>query len=248
MHQNKAKIVCLVPSWTETLLEAGLNVVGRTRFCIHPAEKVKSIAVVGGTKNMNLAEIRALAPDYVILDKEENKKEMAEALLANGIEVLVSHVVDIASAADFLKKMADVFNCAELDNYADLYRVIKKNKALISRDRFLEKIILQSNSKLDLLNLDYVIWREPFMVVGANTFIADVFSLIDVTFLRDPKYPQVSESELKERYCFFSSEPYPFAKDFYGLTEEGYKGALVDGEKISWYGIRSLAFLGECLK
>lgn len=247
MHEKKAKIVCLVPSWTETLLEAGLNVVGRTRFCIHPAEKVQNIAVVGGTKNFKLDEILALKPDFVILDKEENKKEMADALIEKSIRVIVSHVSNLQSAADFLYQLSKLIGSQELADYADLYKMILNNKAQISVDLFFNNSIIEKNAELDLKNLEYVIWKKPYMVIGKNTFIADVFSLIGVEFKRNEKYPEVTSEELKTKYVLFSSEPYPFAKDFKSLTAEGYKAALIDGEKISWYGIRNIRFLENCL-
>ena len=65
----------LVPSWTETLICAGVDVVGRTRFCIHPEGKVGSIAALGGTKNLKSQELMNLKPDLIILDQEENPKE-----------------------------------------------------------------------------------------------------------------------------------------------------------------------------
>ena len=98
MHEIRQKIVCLVPSWTETLLECGAEVVGRSRFCIHPADRVKDIPAVGGTKDFRLQEILNLKPAIVILDKEENRKEMAEALSAHGIQLEISHVDGIESA------------------------------------------------------------------------------------------------------------------------------------------------------
>lgn len=248
MHEKKAKIVCLVPSWTETLLEANLNVVGRTRFCIHPADKTRSIPVVGGTKNIKIDEIFALKPDVVLLDKEENKKEMADILLQNNIEVLVSHVTNIETATEFLDILAKKFSCTQLADFADLYRVILINKYHLSKDKFFSGIFMKQNSIFDPMNFEYVIWRNPFMVIGMNTFIAEVFRLVGIEFSRSEKYPEISEEELKNKYCLFSSEPYPFEKEFAHLTIQGFKGALVDGEKISWYGIRNLRFLDSCLK
>ena len=108
---------------------------------------------------------------------------------------------------------------------------------------------LQKNSELNsnFNLLEYVIWKNPFMVIGKGTFISEVFKLVDIDLVRHEKYPVISDDELKNKYCLFSSEPYPFAKAFAELTTQGYKGALVDGEKISWYGIRNLEFLESCL-
>lgn len=247
MQENNYKIVSLVPSWTETLIEAGLNIVGRTRFCIHPADKIKNISAIGGTKNLKLEEILSLKPDYVILDKEENKKEMSDILRQAGIELLISHVEGLQSAADFLSMLGKRFDSIQLSDWADLYRMILSNKNQLSCEKFLSEVVLNKNSEVDINQLEYVIWKNPFMVIGQGTFISEVLSLFDIRLKRTEKYPQVSEEVLKKSYCFFSSEPYPFTRDFQQLTEEGYRGALVDGEKISWYGIRNLKFLEKCL-
>ncbi len=251
MHENEAKnapkgatkraakIVSLVPSWTETFIEAGLNVVGRTRFCIHPGEKIKAIPAIGGTKNPKLEEILALQPDFVVLDKEENNKEIADALAAHKIEIVVSHVYDIESAAVFLEQMA-------LNSYADRYRRILASP--LSRGKFFSAAIVQKNSEIDFTCLDYVIWKNPCMVIGRGTFIADVFKQVGVELSRAEKYPVVEEEELRSRYLLLSTEPYPFAKEFEKLTGDGLRCALIDGEKISWYGIRNLRFLESCLQ
>ena len=248
MHEKKAKIVSLVPSWTETLLVANLNVVGRTRFCIHPVEVVRGIPTVGGTKNPKIDEIIALKPDFVVLDKEENKKELAEALQAAGIEILVSHVAGLESAAEFLDVLAEKFSSTVLADFAAEYRLVSLNRNQVRQEKFFGEIIVRSNSQIDFKNLEYVIWKKPYMVIGKDTFIAEIFKLGGVEFLRAEKYPEVSDEELKNKYCLFSSEPYPFEKEFSALGEQGFKGALVDGEKVSWYGIRNLRFLLELLR
>ncbi len=248
MHEKKAKIVSLVPSWTETLLVANLNVVGRTRFCIHPAEMVSSIPAVGGTKNPKIDEIIALRPDFVVLDKEENKKELAEALQAAGIEILVSHVTGLESAAEFLDVLGEKFSSTVLGDFAAEYRLVLCNKNEVDQEKFFQQIVLRSNSEIDFRKLEYVIWKKPFMVIGRDTFIAEVLKLGGVEMRRDVKYPEVSDGELKSRYCLFSTEPYPFEKEFLALGEQGFKGALVDGEKVSWYGVRNLRFLQSCIE
>lgn len=251
MHENKAKIVSLVPSWTETLLRADLNVVGRTRFCIHPAEQVKNIQVVGGTKSLNISELLALKPDYVLLDREENKKEMAEQLEAHNVRLIVSHVESVESAADFLKTLAIQFKSDKLQHFADMYAHLYKQKSNLSVEKFFENSVLQKNSELDFKNMNYVIWKNPYMVIGPNTFIQDVFNLFGLTLntakSQNLKYPEVTEEELKQSYCLFSSEPFPFHKHVDSLNQDGFRYAILDGEKISWYGIRNLNFLLSCL-
>lgn len=245
MNENQARIVSLVPSWTETLLWAGLHVVGRTRFCIHPAERIKTIPALGGTKGMDLQKLIAVKPDFVILDQEENKKEMAEQLLQAGIQILVSNVSGVQSAARFIKQMAQAFNSEKLADLATRYLNLKA----IDRSFFLSQILLEGSfNDLDQKALEYVIWKNPYMVIGKNTFISEILQLADLIVERDQKYPSVEEQELKKRFCFFSSEPYPFKKDFSKLIESGFRGALIDGEKISWYGIRNLSFLEACAR
>jgi ABC-type Fe3+-hydroxamate transport system substrate-binding protein len=246
MHEKNAKIVCLVPSWTETLLFAGLNVVGRTRFCIHPEDLVSKIPAVGGTKSFKLEEIIALKPEFVILDKEENKKEMAESLSAHGVNLLVSHVSCLSDASDFLKQLSEIFNSETLSYFSDQYKILSAHQNQISREKFLAHSIIKKNSELQLDHLEYIIWKNPYMAIGAKTFIADVFNIAGLKLLRSEKYPVVSEADIKAKYCLFSSEPYPFAKDFEHLTQQGFKAALIDGEKISWYGLRNLRFLESC--
>ncbi len=252
MLQNQAKIISLVPSWTETLLECGVNVVARTRFCIHPAQRVQNIPVVGGTKNLKIEEIIKLQPDFVILDQEENKKEMADELQRHGIEMIVSHVTSLQSAAQFLAELALRLKNEDLQILADRYQRLIESKKRLSSELFFQNSLIQSlghqNAVIDQENLCYVIWKDPYMVIGEETFISDVFSMLKLRLhAPDAKYPQMEESELKKYFCLFSSEPYPFEKEFAALSRQGFKSALIDGEKISWYGIRNIKFLESCL-
>lgn len=254
MPQKQAKIISLVPSWTETLLVCGVDVVGRTRFCIHPAEKIKNIPVVGGTKNLQIAEIIKLKPDFVVLDQEENKKEMAEALQKQGIEMIVSHVTSVLTAAQFLNDLGEKLENEKLQDLAVRYWRIIEKKEQLSAHLFFQKSLVQDavgplkTGPVDPQNLSYVIWKNPYMVIGQDTFIADVFSLVQMK-LQAPagKYPKVAEAALKRRFCLFSSEPYPFQKEFEKLKALGFQMAIIDGEKVSWYGLRNLIFLESCL-
>ena len=244
MREKKAKIVCLVPSWTETLLVAGAFVAGRTRFCIHPADLVADIPVVGGTKNLKLDEILQLAPDLVVMDQEENRLEMAEQLRASGIEIMASQVSGLQSAADFLQALSQKLNRPKLAEFSERYRNLEKKT--FSRDKFLQNSVLEKNSDVPFEGIDYVIWRKPFMVIGAGTFISEIMAKIGIELTRSEKYPKVSPQELLSSYCLFSTEPFPFAGEFAVLTEQGFRGALIDGEKISWYGVRNLEFMESC--
>lgn len=243
VNEKQAQVVSLVPSWTETLLWAGVSVVGRTKFCIHPEEKVNSIPAVGGTKGVDLQKLISLKPDFVVLDREENKKEMADDLVKVGIKILVSHVVDLKSAALFLEEMGRELKSSKLADLALRYKSIDR----LNRETFLKKVLLQGNwNDLTSDQIEYVIWKNPFMVIGKDTFIQKVLERAGFEITRSERYPAVEDIELKKKFCFFSSEPFPFEKYFLNLKSEGFKGAIVDGEKISWYGIRNLLFLEDC--
>lgn len=232
------------------MLECGLEVVGRTRFCIHPHEKIKALPVVGGTKALKLEELLRLSPDVVILDREENKKEMAEELWRHGIKTEVSDIVSVETAALFTKKLSGIFQNEKLDQLAEEYLLLDKKK--FSKEKFIEKAVKNTHTEIDFNHLVYVIWKKPWMVIGEGVFIADVLKHFEILLapLGKPgeKYPQVSEEDLKKSFGLYSSEPYPFEKEFNSLTEAGFRGALVDGEKISWYGIRNFNFLKSCLE
>lgn len=245
MSEKRARVVSLVPSWTETLISAEVLVVGRTRFCIHPKGVVDAIPALGGTKGMELQKILQLRPDYVILDREENRKEMADELISANIQVLVSHVVDISSAADFLKIMALELQAPALSQMAERYLNLRR----VHAEKFKNAILLQGeygqNTSQDI---QYVIWKNPFMVIGQNTFICDVLKRGGINIKEKRKYPEMTSDELKKNFCLFSSEPFPFAKNYLELLQEGFNGVVVDGEKISWYGIRNLLFLESCFE
>ena len=246
MQKNRAKILSLVPSWTETFLAAGMDVVGRTRFCIHPEALVKNIPAVGGTKHISTDEILNLKIDAAILDREENKKEMADFLTDCGIEIIDSHVLSLNDAGDFLEKCAARFANPALQKYSRDYFRLSEQK--FSKEKFENLAIIRRNAPLPDGPVRYVIWRRPFMAVSNGTYIADVLARFDIQLVSSEteKYPVVSDEDIKKTYSLFSTEPYPFTKDFEQLSSQGYRGALIDGEKISWYGVRSLKFLQEC--
>jgi len=242
------KIVSLVPSWTETLLACGVDVVGRTRFCIHPEHLVSEIVVVGGTKSFDLKKILQLQPDFVVVDKQENTKAMADELLAAGVTLLITDVVHFSSLIDSCRDLGSKLKNSKLTEVADCYELVLKDfSKKVDLQKFVKNCLLQGEFHL-ADHYAYVIWKKPFMVIGQNTFISENFKLVGVAFDFADKYPEISDEALKNYFCFFSSEPFPFLKSYSALISEGYKGVVVDGEKLSWYGVRNLAFLEQCLK
>ncbi len=251
MSEN-TRVISLVPSWTETLIAAGVNVVGRTQFCIYPADKISSIQTVGGTKQLQIEKIVSLKPDLVILDQQENKIEMAKLLIENGIDFISSNVEGFRSCALFLKKIGQRLKNEQLTHYGERYLTIagflKPNLSLISKTKFWQNALIDGDAQIPETLIEYVIWRKPFMVIGQETFIAENLRLAGVELKRNQKYPELSEDELKKAFCLFSTEPYPFAEHFSKMMTEGFRGKLIDGEKISWYGIRNLNFLESCFE
>lgn len=248
--RSSVRVVCLVPSWTETLLEASVKVVGRTRYCIHPKNKVMSIPAIGGTKNLNLKLVLELNPDFVLLDHQENTQEMAQQLSHAGIKLIVTDVTDEESLIIALRNLSFEFNAPELAQMADRYQRLKQ----IDAGKFLKNILLEGEVETVLQALsdgshfEYLIWKNPYMVIGQQTFIAANLKQIGIHLTRNQKYPEVTESDLKNAFCLFSSEPFPFAKDYNLWKQQGFSGAFVDAEKISWFGIRNLKFLESSQK
>lgn len=264
-------VICMVPSWTETLIECGVNVVGRTRFCIHPQDHVKTIAVVGGTKDIQWDKVRELKADLLILDREENLPFMKEE---SPILVHVTHVEKTADMILELGKFAELFpDCASA--FLDLqkrWQVVLGQKAstwdfskvpaMIESLDEAEVLVgvhtkpsregdgyLDSKSVVDgIKKIVYVIWRKPWMTVSGETWIGSVLKHLGAEKYLMPaekKYPEfeLEQMDLQKTYFLFSSEPFPFHKKIAELRELGVRGAIVDGESYSWFGVRSLRFL-----
>lgn len=228
------RVISLVPSWTETLIEAGVNVVGRTRFCIHPEQKIQNIAVIGGTKKIDIKKIKELKPDLIILDQEENTLEIVQILELHGLKWFATHVTDVRSCSTGL---------LDLSNQIDSNQMLKQWS--IDYLKITKNLILDLDLKnLNLKNISYVIWKNPWMCVGADTFIGDILTYFQIQLITQAKkYFEISENELKKTYCLFSTEPYPFTKEIEKLKKNEFHGQLIDGENISWFGIRNLNFM-----
>ncbi len=235
------RVICAVPSLTETLIEAGVSVVGRTRFCIHPSSKVKSIPVVGGTKDIDWEKVENLKADVLVLDKEENPKSFADD---SPISFLPVHIQNIQTCTEGLRLLAENLNSTELEKFAERFASVKPMK--VELDRYVEWIHKPSKSPG---LLEYIIWKDPIMAVSQNTFIGDVLRYLgqEIT-LHENKYPKLPDVLDSHTTYLFSSEPFPFAKHKSWIREQNVNAGLVDGESFSWFGIRSLRFLEAHLK
>jgi len=250
---HEIKVISLVPSWTETLIEAGVQVVGRTRFCIHPEHIVQNIPVVGGTKSIDMDACLSLDADFILFDREENTADMVKQCEEAGFRWIATHVTDLKSCAEELNQLAELLKNDKLKKWSEDYQEITEKTDFKNDTKYsiLKQMQIKGNiNSFDLhrKSISYVIWKQPFMIVTRETFIGDVlsklgFEIISCEHYSGNKYPVIEEQELKKAACFFSSEPFPFEKYFEIMLDQGFNGILVDGEKLSWYGIRTLRFL-----
>ncbi len=240
----KMNVISLVPSWTECLIEAGVNVIGRTRYCIHPAEKVKDIPVVGGTKDINWGMVNALDPEVLLFDKEENPNTFADEA---GYPFLATHVVDLKTCAMEMLLLGNTFQNEKLLRFSEELKTELNKDHAFDLNRIPAGIEYLKPPKKHS-KLLYLIWKSPWMTVSKETYIGAVLKHLGYeTYLFDfsENYPclELSQYDPEEVFLLFSSEPYPFLKKKRELSELGFAGAFVDGESYSWFGIRSLRFL-----
>jgi ABC-type Fe3+-hydroxamate transport system substrate-binding protein len=228
------RIVSLVPSQTELLYDLGLGerVTGITKFCVHPREWFSTKTRVGGTKSVNMAVIRSLAPDLIIANKEENVKEQVEAL-AHHYPVWTSDIHDLVSAYAMMEGIGLITGTGAAAN------VIINN---------IQSRFAQLPSPATTRRVAYLIWQNPFMTVGGDTFIHHLLQCCGWTnvFGSRRRYPVITAKELEAAQCdllLLSSEPFPFKeKHVHEWTQKlpATKVILADGEMFSWYGSRLL--------
>lgn len=233
------KVISLVPSITEALFDLGLTekeVIGRTKFCIHPDEKVKNVEIIGGTKNINIEKIKSLQPDLIIANKEENVKEQVEALMED-FKVVVTHVETVEDNYYLVKSLGNIFHQEEKAKAYNLktYEVLNQAK-------------INSNIKVA-----YLIWKNPYMTIGSDTFIHHILTEIGLenSFKDQTRYPEITVEDLaKTDIIMLSSEPFPFKEKHIEELKAFYpdkKIMIVDGEAFSWYGTH-IAKCGEYFK
>lgn len=235
-----ARIVSLVPSLTELLCDLGLagQLVGRTGFCIHPAGVVKAIPKVGGTKDVNLEKIRALAPTHVLVNIDENEKPAVDALAEFVPNIVVTHPRVPRDNLELARLMGGIF-CAQ-----------EKAEAWCAAFES-EYAALRATPKGPAQTVLYCIWQDPWMSVSSDTYIAAMLAEIGWRLPdlgSQARYPAFEWSaQLLEQVdvVLLSSEPYRFTEAHAHALEKqiGKPVRLVDGEMMSWYGSRALAAL-----
>ncbi|WP_186425580.1 helical backbone metal receptor [Cupriavidus metallidurans] len=251
------RIASLVPSITELLFDLGLadQLVARTGFCIHPEPAVRAVAKVGGTKDVKLDRLRALAPTHVVVNIDENRRETVDEIRTFVPHVIVTHP------------------CAPEDNFA-LYRLLG---GIFGRRPQAEALVGQLRGELDAIQAQtwparrvlYAIWQDPWMTVSRATYISRMLALVNWATWPDDAYTSDTPAACVdgdcsrpnapgERYPTFrwsdalvreldavllSTEPYRFTEDHADALERqiGKPVLLVDGEMLSWYGSRAVA-------
>jgi ABC-type Fe3+-hydroxamate transport system substrate-binding protein len=221
------RIVCLVPSISKLLIDLGVseNLVGITKFCDQPHNY--AIEKIGGTKNPTINKIKSLKPDLIIANKEENNKSDIELL-------------------------AEICSCyvSDIKNLEDNYQMIRDLSALCNKLKEGETIIEKINSGFlevkgeNQLNACYLIWKDPYMTIGKDTFIHFIMNYcgIENVYNQYSRYPTIDVADIKSKnpeVILLSSEPFPF-KEKHRLELQKYlpeaKILLVDGRDFSWYG------------
>jgi ABC-type Fe3+-hydroxamate transport system substrate-binding protein len=225
------RIVSLVPSVTELLFDLGLNneVVGITKFCVHPQKWFRSKTRVGGTKAVSLEKVIALQPNLILANKEENVKEQVNEL-AKYFPVYVSDIVTVGDAFEMMKDTG-VLTATE----------VRAHELVQKIDSSFQQLNFQEHAKAL-----YLIWQKPYMSIGGDTFINRMLQKAGLSnvLAHTNRYPEVTVEEIKALQpdvLLLSSEPFPFKqkhidelKELTGIE----KIVLVDGEIFSWYGSR----------
>ncbi|MCH7936774.1 MAG: ABC transporter substrate-binding protein [Proteobacteria bacterium] len=240
----EARILSLVSSLTELLFALGLGsqVVGRTMYCVYPKDRVEGVPSVGGTKKVNMEKVSALEPTHAVVNIDETPKELAADLADLGIRVVTTHPIEVADNIPLFELLGSVFGAEArartlAADFERAYRRVTKRP-----DRGPDQRVL------------YLIWKDPWMTVSADTYVSSMLSLIGWRTLGDDKDRRYPEIELSDALLadadlvLLSTEPFAFTEahveDFRSaFPADAGKARLVDGQLLSWYGPRAIAGL-----
>ncbi len=227
------RIISLVPSQTELLFDLGLDteVIGITKFCIHPEKKFKSSTKIGGTKMLDTGKIRELKPDLIIGNKEENERTQIEELMKE-FPVWMSDIKVLPDAIEMIKQIGEL--------------TFRSEKAIEIAEGIHEGF-LNLKIKHKPARTAYFIWKDPYMLAGKQTFIDDILSRGGFeNVITEDRYPEIGADQLiklRPERIFLSSEPYPFKDEHVRIIQSicpEARVSIVDGEMFSWYGSRLL--------
>ncbi len=250
LPHRRPRIASLVPSLTELLAAIGLaeHLVARTGYCIHPAELLRHVPKVGGTKQVNLAKLRRLAPTHVLVNVDENRLETVDALRAWGPvsapDIIVTHPLAPQDNLGLVRQLAAVFGFVEGVNEkaAALTLALQRELALTQPGAYEAQSVL------------YLIWHQPWMTVARDTYLSRMLAMVNWQTLPDAlggpsgaaRYPVVQGTEAwlaDVQRVLLSSEPFAFGEPHFDAARRLCPNAevlLVDGEMLSWYGARAV--------
>ncbi|AEA45966.1 ABC transporter substrate-binding protein [Fluviicola taffensis] len=229
IHSTVSRIVSLVPSQTELLVDLGLKdrLVGITKFCVHPKELRKEIQLIGGTKNAKIELIQSLNPDLIIGNKEENNQSDIEAL-QNLCPTWMSDIFNLEDALEMIQKLGEITGTTE--KATEIVSRIQTNFSTINEPAKKRGSVL------------YLIWKNPYIAAAGNTFIDAMLERLGFkNAVQQDRYPQVNLEKLNPDFIFLSSEPFPFKEKHIEELQVQFPNSqviLVDGEFFSWYGSR----------
>jgi ABC-type Fe3+-hydroxamate transport system substrate-binding protein len=234
------RLVSLCPSLTELAFDLGrgADLVGVTRWCVHPAAGVAAIEKVGGTKDPNVARIIELAPDLVLMNREENRSEDGAALAAAGLRCQVSMPRSIDETAAMVRSIGRALD--RIERAEEIAAEIEVRAERVRREA----------AARDPVRFAYLIWRKPWMTANADTFAHALLSLaggVNVFASMPERYPEIDALELAARdpdLVLLCTEPFPFADKHIdelvvltGLAHQRFR--IADGEYLSWHGSRT---------
>lgn len=240
----EARIVSLVPSLTELLfdLDLGDRVVGRTAFCVHPKARIKKVKSVGGTKTINIDKLRRLAPTHAVVNIDETPRPLAEQLKADGIDVIVTHPVEVADNLLLYRLLGAVFGAdAAAEELSERFRAAYAAAVDEARERAPRRVL-------------YLIWKDPWMTVTRDTYVSRMLALAGwhtIPEAAERRYPEIAMDDAllaDVDHVLFASEPFPFQERHVDAFRAAYpahaaKALAIDGEMVSWYGSRAIAGL-----
>ena len=242
------RIVSLVPSLTELLfaLALGPNIVGRTGFCIHPRDAVRDVPKLGGTKSVELERLRALQPSHVVLNIDENEAPLAAQLRAFVPHVIVTHPNAPQDNLELYALFGGIFGALEgvTAHAAARAQALRDELAACAARTWAAERVL------------YLIWKDPWMTVAADTYIAHTLSLVGWQVTHGPggargaaRYPTIDALDsavASADRVLLPSEPYMFRAPHVAELQQRFPDTpveLIDGEMTSWYGVRVIAGL-----
>lgn len=250
------RIVSLVPSLTELLCALGLReqLVGRTGFCIHPREALRDLPKVGGTKDVDIERVRRLAPTHLVVNVDENDRSTVDRLAGFVPNLIVTHPLTVQDNLALFERFG-----AEFGEVAG----VRRAAAALSQ-RLRAALEAARARRFEPLPVLYLIWKDPWMSVGRDTFIASMLAeagMHSVIRASEPRYPSLTLAQIADsgaHAVLLSSEPYRFGAAHCAALRESLAGlpglasagdrpdpgvplcATIDGEMASWYGSRAI--------